>query len=76
MYLWQQSTKKPICSVKVKVKFSRSLTLVHLKEYEVAISYGQKVIVKVKVDLQTDRIKKITNTPDHSIQGHKRYGSV
>ena len=56
----------------------------HVK-YEVSISYGSKVIGKVKVDnRQTDRQKdKQTDkqtgqkqyAPDHSIRGHK-YGTV
>ena len=46
-------------------------------KYEVSISYGSKVIAKVKVDNR--QINKQTNkqtgqkpyVPDHSIQGHK-----
>ena len=44
-------------------------------KYEVSISYGSKVIAKVKVDnRQTDRQDKIEKqyAPDHSIRGHKK----
>ena len=48
-------------------------------KYEVSISYGSKVIAKVKVDnrqtdKQTDRTKTIC--PDQLIWGHKKYGSM
>ena len=51
--------KKAIFSFKVKVKVTRSLTLVSFKgchewsmhgKYEVSISYGSKGIAKVEVD--------------------------
>ena len=52
-------------------------------KYEVCISYGSKVIAKVKVDnRQTNRqTNKQTGqkqyAPDHSIRGHKKlYGSM
>ena len=53
-------------------------------KYEVSISYGSKVIAKVKVDnrqidkqtdrhLQTDRqIGQKQYAPDHSVRGHKK----
>ena len=43
-------------------------------KYEVSISYGSKVIVKVKVDnRQTNKqTGQKQYTPDHSIQGHVR----
>ena len=55
--------QKAILSFKVKVKVTRSLTLVSFEraslmhaKYEVSISYSSKVIAKVKVDnRQTDK---------------------
>ena len=79
--------QKAIFSFKVKVKVTRSLTLVSLEraslgsmhaKYEVSISYGSKVKAKVKVDnRQTDRqTNRETGqkqyAPDHSIWGHKK----
>ena len=49
-------------------------------KYEVSISYGSKVIAKVKVDnrqtdKQTDRrTGQKQYAPDHSIRGHKNVG--
>ena len=87
--------EKAIFSFKVKVKITRSLTLMSIwkgmisgsmhAKYEVSISYGSKVIAKVKVDnRQTDKqTDRQTNrqtdrqtgqkqyAPDHSIRGHK-----
>ena len=79
-------SKKAIFSFKVKVKVTRQMTLLsgrHLwsmhAKYEVSISYGSKVIAKVRVDnrqtdRQTDKQTDMTKTicPDHSIRGHKK----
>ena len=55
---WQQSPKLAIFSIKVMVKVTRSLTFVSFKrvslvsmhaKYEVSISYGSKVMSKIKV---------------------------
>ena len=61
--------QKAIFNFKVKVKVTRSLTLMSFEraslveyafKYEVSIYYGSKVIAKVKVDSkQTDRTKTI-----------------
>ena len=70
--------QKAISSFKVKVKVTRSLTLVSFEghhkwsmhaKYEVSISYGSKVIAKVKVDNRQTGQKQYA--PDHSIRGHK-----
>ena len=67
--------EKAIFSFKVTVKVTRSLTLVSFErasfwsmhaKYEVSISYGSKVIAKVKVDnrhWQTDRQDKNNMSP-------------
>ena len=73
--------EKAIFSFKVKVKVTRSLSLVSFERassmhanYEVSISFGSKVIAKVKVDnRQTNRqTGQKQYAPDHSIRGHKK----
>ena len=41
-------------------------------KYEVSISYGSKVIAKVKVDTRQTGQKQYAR--DHAIRGHKNYG--
>ena len=75
--------EKAIFSFKVKVKITRSLTLVSFERVSVCMPNmkslslcGSKVIAKVKVDNRQTGQKQYA--PDHLIRGHKnvqKYGS-